>query len=757
MSHTDRRRGTIPARTSDLVPLTSAMPARGLDDARLHHDDAGPPRPGRRVSAGLIWRATRRHCWLAILAWLAGSGGLVALAHLRVRPTYDACSTIRIEPGDRALFREDNAGVDFEAFKETQARRITNPNVIAAALSAHPELLKSPRLAGSPDPEAEIRKAIGVTMIPRTHLIQVAMSSGEANEPAEIVNAVVEAYLGVALDSDEAETEKRARRLREVKAERTLAVGQGRRAIEALVSRIGMVDVRKARDRNPASVDAYSILTGQHLQADLDLVEARARLDQIRATAAASPVDPGAVEAGIIAAFYDTPQVAEIRARLDQARQELAQADRLARDPGDPARQGPKKRVDDLQRQIDTLWARMRPALARGDGRPEAELRAAELRVSGLNTRLAQLGERLERLNVQTRAAGTDELTLEFARQDLNRAEVVLDTVTRSLDQAEFDGKGPVARFRQDYKARASSVPNVDHRLKVMAAAPLGMLVGVVGLMVLVELRGGRVADPDDLPARVRLDVLGVVPPLPRRPGSPGIARGRDQARSRRELDQFTQSIDHLRVALCSARDRRSILITSACSGEGKTTLAARLAERCVNAGLLTLLIDADIRNPTLSRMFDLSTSPGLVNVLRGESAAEEAISTIEGAGGFHFLPAGSPRDDPSRSLQGEGLARLLASARASFDIVLVDSPPVLPVPDALTIGRWVDGAVLAVRFDSSRYPLVDRARRRLAALEIPVIGAVVNGVRGYESAYYGGDYRAYGSPDGDDGARVEA
>ena len=93
--------------------------------------------------------------------------------------------------------------------------------------------------------------------------------------------------------------------------------------------------------------------------------------------------------------------------------------------------------------------------------------------------------------------------------------------------------------------------------------------------------------------------------------------------------------------------------------------------------------------------MLDLPAGRGLVNVLRGEAPAEEAIAVIGGAGGFHFLPAGSTRVDPSRLLHGERLARLMARARESFDIVIVNSPPVLPVPDALTIGRWVNGAVL--------------------------------------------------------------
>src|SRR5206468_11107532 len=80
--------------------------------------------------------------------------------------------------------------------------------------------------------------------------------------------------------------------------------------------------------------------------------------------------------------------------------------------------------------------------------------------------------------------------------------------------------------------------------------------------------------------------------------------------RAQRQLDEFVESLDHLRVTLCARKDpwgqdRHCVLITSACGSEGKTTLAAQLAERCVNAGMMTLLIDGDLRNPTLSRMLD--------------------------------------------------------------------------------------------------------------------------------------------------------
>ncbi len=123
---------------------------------------------------------------------------------------------------------------------------------------------------------------------------------------------------------------------------------------------------------------------------------------------------------------------------------------------------------------------------------------------------------------------------------------------------------------------------------------------------------------------------------------------------------------------------------------------------------------------------------------------AEDVVMVVGDAGGFHLLPAGTPRVDPSRLLEGDRLGKLIAQARESFDMIIVDAPPVLPVPDALTIGRWTDGAVLAVlQADTSRFPLVERANQRLARVGVPVIGAVVNGVRSMETSY--GGYYAYG------------
>lgn len=746
MSQSDRTRRSVPAR----IPGPAAAPGPApTAPGPPRAPDPGPA--GRGISARLAWRAVRRYWWQILLAWAAGSSGLIWLAFTRLHPSFGASSAIRVDPGDRGPARGD-----FEVFKETQARRLAHPNVVASAIAAHPELIRLPGLARAADPGAAVLGSIDVMVVPGTDLIRVAMSSGSARESAEVVNAVIEAYLKDA-DADARaeveESEARRRRLRDARDERALAVRRGREAVAAIAARVGGPDAGRARVRDASALETYGFLTRQLIQADLDLIEATSRLDPARDDPAEAPVDPSRPDVDAVAAFYADPRVAELQSRLSRDRDAANQADGVVQASGSAPSTASQRRADEIQAQIDALWAKMKPELLRasraGQGRGAAR-QAARARVEALKARSAHLNDRLGRLGDRGPSAGADELALEFARQDLGRAEAMLDAVARDLDRVEFEARARPVRIAQEYRAEPPGAPDADRRIPAMAAAPLGVLAGLVGLAVMAELHAGRVADPDDLPGRLRINVLGVVPPLPGRTTPPA----RPSARARRDLDQFVQCLDHLRVAICSGpgpggRGPRSIIVTSACGGEGKTTLAAQLAGRCANAGLLTLLVDADLRNPSLSRMFDRDGGRGLVDVLRGEATAEEAISVIGDAGGFHFLPAGSPRVDPSRLLHGDRLARLLAGARDSFDFVIVDAPPVLPVPDALTVGRWVDAAILAVRADDSRYHLIGLANRRLADVGVPVLGAVVNGVRGAEARYYGSYYAPAGTIEG--------
>jgi capsular exopolysaccharide synthesis family protein len=177
-------------------------------------------------------------------------------------------------------------------------------------------------------------------------------------------------------------------------------------------------------------------------------------------------------------------------------------------------------------------------------------------------------------------------------------------------------------------------------------------------------------------------------------------------------------------------------MITSAIGGEGKTTLAAQLAARCGNAGVKTLLIDSDFRRSSLCNLLDVPPGPGLSDWLKDETNLDEVIAPVQG-GVFYLLGAGKALDDTSRVLQGPKIGQLINQLRQLYDLIIIDSPPVLPVPDSLIMGRWADGAVLAARYDISRFPQVERARRQLDNAGIPVLGTVINGLRDTDS-YYG-------------------
>jgi capsular exopolysaccharide synthesis family protein len=170
-------------------------------------------------------------------------------------------------------------------------------------------------------------------------------------------------------------------------------------------------------------------------------------------------------------------------------------------------------------------------------------------------------------------------------------------------------------------------------------------------------------------------------------------------------------------------------MVTSAGPLEGKTTLASHLAISIAGAGCRTLLIDADMRRPVLHRIFERKLSPGLGEVLRGKASAAEAIQATD-MEGLWLLAAGS-FDEVVISLLARGqMKQMLEPLRTEYDSIVIDSPPVMPVNDALLIGQHVDAVVLSVRPEQSRVPVVNEALDRLWALNIPVLGTVLNGLR---------------------------
>ena len=746
MSPQEPRRELLPSRLADVTPI-AAIAARADRFDKTDRFDSTTYGPTGSATEW-IGRAFRRHWWQILPLWLLGSAALWWWLPRWFPNSYQSTSEVQIEAGQGGDGKSQTA--DFATFKETQARRIVSPKIIADSLVNHPEIGKE--LAArevKTDQESAILNGISAVLQPNTNLIQVTMRAANDDGLAAIVNGVIQAYLAVATDFNQEGVAQRTIKFRSMLRAKEDQVAAKRGLVEKLVVSKGDLDANQGRERHKAAIDSLAQLSDQALKTDLEVVEEEARLSRIKqdeAKEAASVRPEALVKADAVKAFYKLSEVAALTEQLDQVRQNLVRVDR---EPGkanaELDRKALREKSDSLQRQVDNIWSRLSPDLivaaqTESKDRPLPESSKLESRLIGLKARQEMLNDRLEKLKQSTLSGGSELLALEFARQDLNRAETVLESMTQTANQNEVASNQPIARFRQEYDAKTTEKSAGLPRWLIGVAGPLLGLLGLLSFFGLIEKRTGRILDPADLPAKARLNVIGLVPPLPRNRSKLSLTA---DAKSQADVERFIQSLDQLRVLVCGrgdrdGRPRRSLLITSAGENEGKSTLAAQLAERSVNAGLVTLLIDADLRNPTLSRMFDRPDSVGLANVLRGELLAEEAIGTVAEAGGFHFLPAGLVRDDLSRLLGSERLGRLLESARESFDLVIVDSPPVLPVADALTIGQWVDGAILTVRHKTSRLPLVDRASRQLASVGVTVLGAVVSGVKDKYAPYYG-------------------
>jgi capsular exopolysaccharide synthesis family protein len=182
----------------------------------------------------------------------------------------------------------------------------------------------------------------------------------------------------------------------------------------------------------------------------------------------------------------------------------------------------------------------------------------------------------------------------------------------------------------------------------------------------------------------------------------------------------------------------RVTLVTSAGAGEGKTMASLNLALALAQAGARVILVDADLRHPRAHTALGAANDAGLSSVLLGRTALPNAVQTIEEPP-LALLPAGPVPSNPSELLGSARMGMLLTHLRDAYDFVIVDTPPVLAVTDAVLLARDADGVILVVKGEHTPRALVRRARDRLTLAGTRVLGVVVNNVNArWSNVYYG-------------------
>lgn len=604
---------------------------------------------------------------------------------------------------------------DLENRQRTEVAYLRSGRVCDAAAKSDPQVLPADRLA----------KELKAGFSEGTPLMWVSLSGLEPQAMAASINAVTEAYLRTAGDANRRELLERSEQYDRAIADSGEAILKKKSDLRRLTDGRADDPRVKAAEADFLANSAELARTQIEIEKRLGSVSrAKARL----ATIDKVPVDQPTVEESLEL----LPQVAEAQAAL--VKLEGAEADihrRFTSADEPPIRQAAemtRRQKDTIQKIRADLVPRVEAQIRR---RVKTELSAAITRDEEELAILALVEASLRKrrdAGATTAATGLPP-ALEMQIKAIEQDEEVLKALRVRRERLRIEVQSGASKVTIFQPAQAPTQPNYrSQALKVAAAGLGGAALGwlAVGWF---ETRSRRVRDARTL-AHTGLRILGTIPSgapsdsVLLRPQDVALAVSADLLRTSLQLD------DRLRAC-------RTLVVTSAAESEGKSTLAMLLAGSLARAGFRTVLIDADFRRPCLGDRLGVPPGPGLSEALTLSLVTKPAVLEVVDLP-LGLVPAGGSGQAASACLSRANLGGWFASLRKDWEYVIIDAPPLLPIPDAAVLGKAADGVLLCARAGLSRIEQVHAAVDLIASLGITCLGVVLNDVRTGRPTYYG-------------------
>jgi polysaccharide biosynthesis transport protein len=576
------------------------------------------------------------------------------------------------------------------------------------------------------DPEVRRAQAIDVlqggvkvAQAGRSYVLSISYTSARPEEAARIANGIADAYVDVQLDEKLAATRRASAWLGEQVEQLRWRVFGSELAMEEFRAANGLIDA----ERTPLDSQQLAILTSSLIDARAERSAMEARLHSLRQMRRSGQGFESSAEA------LSSPLILNLREReMDLLREEA----QLAREYGEhhplilQLRAEQQKLADRIEHEIDNVIANLENDVAVARSRERAH------------------AEHLREAQGQSAVTGQAEVQLRELEREVAASRSLYETLLVRLKETEQQQEIVQADARLISPAQIPDAPS----------SPSPKLFGVVGftaslvfgsmLALLLEQLDNTLRTGRQVEELLGLRSLGLVPKI--------ADAEADTPLHRHMIDQpqsaYAEAVHALHTQVCRAELDRpppaAILVTSALPGEGKTSLAASLAVFAVQLGHKTLLVDLDFRRPAVAREFMAEPQADLLAVLAGTARIEDAILRDPGSG-VALLAAGHDHGNPITLLTSKRLKAVLRAARECYDCVILDTPPVLGLPDVKALSPVADAIVFVVHWDRTRRDAAAAALKQLADVSAPVAGVVLNQVDMKRHASYAyGDAAQY-------------
>lgn len=382
-------------------------------------------------------------------------------------------------------------------------------------------------------------------------------------------------------------------------------------------------------------------------------------------------------------------------------------------------------------------------------------IQGVRISLDSLNEAAAVNAQELADLN-QDRVVAPDVVTANDLDRRISENQAAGDSIQNNINttgqqlsqlksqQGLIDGRPPIEILVPASVPGSPTSPN--HRQDITIVLILGILLGI-GVVFLQEHLDDTVRDIADVVAATGdLPSLAVIPTYDETAEWTTITATKPMSHAAESYRSLRTSVEFLALE----KRMQTIQITSAEAGEGKTTCVVNLAVAFAQAGQKVIVVDCDLRRPRLHQYFGIDRHFGFTSVLLHERKLDEVIRPSPDYPNLHVLCAGPLAPNPSELLGSEGFAEVLRKLTVDYSVVLLDSPPVLPVSDAIVLSRVVDATIMLTNSGTSSKRRVKRAVDSLRQVAAPIVGTVLNSAP-HEVAYgyvdYG--YVAYGSSSG--------